>query len=433
MNYEEAMEYIKKIGNFGSNYGLERTERLLDILGNPHKKIKCIHVAGTNGKGSTTSIITSILMEEGFKVGMYTSPYLEEFEERIQINRENIKKEELAFYMKDVKKAVDEVIKEGYSHPTEFEIITCLMFLYFYVKKVDYAVIEVGLGGRLDSTNVIKPLVSVIASISLDHTNILGSSLKEIAREKGGIIKEDIPLVLYPQEEESLNELKNIAEEKNSKIYEVKKDDGELLDIIKERDYYQKIKIKGKLDIYYLNLKLLGEHQILNCALAVKTVEVLSKLEGFKINNLKKGVENAKWKGRLEVLNKKPTVVIDGAHNIQGIKSLTRNVTKYFKYNNLYLLIGILADKQVEEMINEIAPLSKKIIALTPNSDRAELSSELKKEIEKVNNNVESFESYEDAFKSILKVAKEEDLILVTGSLYMIGEMRGIINRIKFN
>ncbi|MBP1889664.1 dihydrofolate synthase/folylpolyglutamate synthase [Clostridium moniliforme] len=433
MNYEEAMEYIKKIGNFGSNYGLERTERLLDILGNPHKKIKCIHVAGTNGKGSTTSIITSILMEEGFKVGMYTSPYLEEFEERIQINRENIKKEELAFYMKDVKKAVDEVIKEGYSHPTEFEIITCLMFLYFYVKKVDYAVIEVGLGGRLDSTNVIKPLVSVIASISLDHTNILGSSLKEIAREKGGIIKEDIPLVLYPQEEEALNELKNIAEEKNSKIYEVKKDDGELLDIIKERDYYQKIKIKGELDIYYLNLKLLGEHQILNCALAVKTVEVLSKLEGFKINNLKKGVENAKWKGRLEVLNKKPTVVIDGAHNIQGIKSLTRNVTKYFKYNNLYLLIGILADKQVEEMINEIAPLSKKIIALTPNSDRAELSSELKKEIEKVNNNVESFESYEDAFKSILKVAKEEDLILVTGSLYMIGEMRGIINRIKFN
>lgn len=433
MNYEEAMEYIKKIGNFGSNYGLERTERLLDILGNPHKKIKCIHVAGTNGKGSTTSIITSILMEEGFKVGMYTSPYLEEFEERIQINRENIKKEELAFYMRDVKKAVDEVIKEGYSHPTEFEIITCLMFLYFYVKKVDYAVIEVGLGGRLDSTNVIKPLVSVIASISLDHTNILGSSLKEIAREKGGIIKEDIPLVLYPQEEEALNELKNIAEEKNSKIYEVKKDDGELLDIIKERDYYQKIKIKGELDIYYLNLKLLGEHQILNCALAVKTVEVLSKLEGFKINNLKKGVENAKWKGRLEVLNKKPTVVIDGAHNIQGIKSLTRNVTKYFKYNNLYLLIGILADKQVEEMINEIAPLSKKIIALTPNSDRAELSSELKKEIEKVNNNVESFESYEDAFKSILKVAKEEDLILVTGSLYMIGEMRGIINRIKFN
>ena len=431
MNYEEAMEYIKKIGNFGSNYGLERTERLLDILGNPHKKIKCIHVAGTNGKGSTTSIITSILMEEGFKVGMYTSPYLEEFEERIQINRENIKKEELAFYMKDVKKAVDEVINEGYSHPTEFEIITCLMFLYFYVKKVDYAVIEVGLGGRLDSTNVIKPLVSVIASISLDHTNILGSSLKEIAREKGGIIKEDIPLVLYPQEEEALNELKNIAEEKNSKIYKVKKDDGELLDIIKERDYYQKIKIKGELDIYYLNLKLLGEHQILNCALAVKTVEVLSKLEGFKINNLKKGVENAKWKGRLEVLNKKPTVVIDGAHNIQGIKSLTRNVTKYFKYNNLYLLIGILADKQVEEMINEIAPLSKKIIALTPNSDRAELSSELKKEIEKVNNNVESFESYEDAFKSILKLAKEDDLILVTGSLYMIGEMRGIINRIK--
>lgn len=430
MNYKEAINYIKKVGNFGSNYGLERTERLLEILGNPHKKLNVIHIAGTNGKGSTTSMIASILIEEGFNVGMYTSPFLEEFEERIQINRQNIKKNDLANYMDYIKKAVDKVIEEGYNHPTEFEIITCLMFKYFYDKKVDYAVVEVGLGGRLDSTNVVNPLLTVITSISLDHTNILGNTLEEIAREKGGIIKKNTPLILYPQKEEALKELQNISKEKSAKIYEVKKDDAKLLEIIKNDDFYQKIKIKGEFNTYNANLRLLGEHQILNCAVAVRAVEVLSKIQGFQIKNIEKGIENARWIGRLEVLNKNPLVVIDGAHNIQGITTLKENVSKYFNYKNIILLIGILADKQVEDMIKVITPMSKHIIALTPNSDRAELGVKLKEEIEKFNKNVESFESYETAFKKALSIAREDDLILVTGSLYMIGEMRGIINHI---
>lgn len=430
MNYKEAINYIKKVGNFGSNYGLERTERLLEILGNPHKKLNVIHIAGTNGKGSTTSMIASILIEEGFNVGMYTSPFLEEFEERIQINRQNIKKNDLANYMDYIKKAVDKVIEEGYNHPTEFEIITCLMFKYFYDKKVDYAVVEVGLGGRLDSTNVVNPLLTVITSISLDHTNILGNTLEEIAREKGGIIKKNTPLILYPQKEEALKELQNISKEKSAKIYEVKKDDAKLLEIIKNDDFYQKIKIKGEFNTYNANLRLLGEHQILNCAVAVRAVEVLSKIQGFQIKNIEKGIENARWIGRLEVLNKNPLVVIDGAHNIQGITTLKENISKYFNYKNIILLIGILADKQVEDMIKVITPMSKHIIALTPHSDRAELGVKLKEEIEKFNKNVESFESYETAFKKALSIAREDDLILVTGSLYMIGEMRGIINHI---
>lgn len=430
MNYKETINYIKKVGNFGSNYGLERTERLLEILGNPHKKLNVIHIAGTNGKGSTTSMIASILIEEGFNVGMYTSPFLEEFEERIQINRQNIKKNDLANYMDYIKEAVDKVIEEGYNHPTEFEIITCLMFKYFYDKKVDYAVVEVGLGGRLDSTNVVNPLLTVITSISLDHTNILGNTLEEIAREKGGIIKKNTPLILYPQKEEALKELQNISKEKSAKIYEVKKDDAKLLEIIKNDDFYQKIKIKGEFNTYNANLRLLGEHQILNCAVAVRAVEVLSKIQGFQIKNIEKGIENARWIGRLEVLNKNPLVVIDGAHNIQGITTLKENVSKYFNYKNIILLIGILADKQVEDMIKVITPMSKHIIALTPHSDRAELGVKLKEEIEKFNKNVESFESYETAFKKALSIAREDDLILVTGSLYMIGEMRGIINHI---
>lgn len=430
MNYKEAMNYIKKVGNFGSNYGLERTNRLLEILGNPHKKLNVIHIAGTNGKGSTTAMIASMLIEEGFNVGMYTSPFLEEFEERIQINRENIKKSDLADYVECIKEAVDKVIDEGYNHPTEFEIITCLMFKYFYDKKVDYAVVEVGLGGRLDSTNVVNPLLTIITSISLDHTNILGSTLKEIAREKGGIIKKDTPLILYPQKEEALKELEAIAKEKSAKIYYIKETYGELIDIVKGNDFYQKVKIKGEFNTYNANLKLLGEHQILNCAVAVRAVEVLSKIQGFELKNIEKGIENAKWIGRLEVLNKKPLVVIDGAHNIQGITTLKENVNKYFDYKNVILLIGILADKQVEDMIKVITPMSKHIIALTPHSDRAELGVKLKEEIEKINKNVESSESYETAFKKAVSIAKEDDLILVTGSLYMIGEMRGIINRI---
>ncbi|CUP65960.1 bifunctional folylpolyglutamate synthase/dihydrofolate synthase [Clostridium baratii] len=430
MDYKSAMKYIKEVGNFGSNYGLERTERLLELVGNPHKKIKVIHVAGTNGKGSTTSMITSMLINEGFKTGMYTSPFLEEFEERIQIDRKNISKEDLSTYVEIIKEAVDKVIEEGYTHPTEFEIITCIMFKYFYDKKVDYAVIEVGLGGRLDSTNVVNPVLSVITSISLDHTNILGNTIEEIAREKGGIIKENTPLILYPQEKkEARDVLSKICHEKLSEIYEVKRESAKLIDINNE-EFYQRIKINGLNKEYEINLRLLGEHQIVNCMVALTAVEVLSKIEGFKLKNIEKGIEKAVWKGRLEVLNKKPLIVIDGAHNIQGIKSLKENVEKYFKYNNMHLLIGILADKQVEDMINEIVPISSDVVALTPNSYRAELASELEKEIYKVNKDVKSFESYKEGFLSAYKKAKEDDMILVTGSLYMIGEMRGIINNI---
>lgn len=427
MNYKQAMDYIKEVGNFGSNYGLERTERILEILGNPHKKMKCIHIAGTNGKGSTTSIINSILIEEGFKVGMYTSPFLEEFEERIQINKENIKKEDLAIFVETVKEAVDKVIEEGYSHPTEFEIITCVMFEYFYKNKVDYAVIEVGLGGRLDSTNVVSPILTVITSIGLDHTNLLGNTIEEIAGEKGGIIKNNVPLILYPQKESVKKEILKIAKEKNSKVYIVNEKNSKLISINKEK-FYQNIEVKGLKRDYKLKLRLLGEHQVLNCNVAINAVEVLSKIEDFNINNIEKGVFNAKWIGRLEVLRENPLIVIDGAHNIQGIKMLKKNILEYFDYDDMYLLIGILSDKQVDDMIKEIVPLSKKVIALTPHSDRAELASELREHIKMVNKNVLSFEDYNEGLEEILKDAKENDLILVTGSLYMIGDMRKIIN-----
>lgn len=431
MNYKEAMEYITGVGKFGSNYGLERTFRLLELLGSPQEKIKLIHIAGTNGKGSTTAMVTKILRGFGYKVGMYTSPYLEEFEERIQINGENINKDMLVNLLEEVKIAISKVIEEGYEHPTEFEIITALMFLHFYYEKVDYGVIEVGLGGRLDSTNVLIPKVSVITSISLDHMNILGDNLKDIAKEKAGIIKEGVPVVLYPQEKEVEEIILKTAEQKNSKVYFVKKENGRLIDINYE-NLYQKVQVESCKNTYEINLPLLGEHQILNLGVALKTIEVLCEVENISIDKdiIEKSLQDVKWIGRLEVLGRKPTILIDGAHNIAGIKSLRKNVERYFKYNKIYLLLGILADKQVKEMIEEITPIAEKVYALTPHSERAELSEELKKEILKCNSNVVALENYEEAFLLAVKEANEEDLILISGSLYMIGDMRKIITSI---
>lgn len=430
MKYEEAMKYITEVGNFGSNYGLERTYKLLEHLGNPERDLKLIHIAGTNGKGSTTSMITEILMGEGYKVGMYTSPFIEEFEERIQINRNNIPKESLAILMDEIKVAVDKVIEAGYNHPTEFEIITVLMLLYFKKENVDFGVIEVGLGGTLDSTNVIKPIIQVITSISFDHTNLLGNTLEKIAREKAGIIKKGIPTVIYPQQEEVLKVIKNKCFEMDSELYIANNENLKFKNIVNLDKPYQLLKYNNEIDIL---LPLLGEHQIINLSVAMQAIEVLNNknIIDISIANIVKSIKNVSWKGRLEVLSNNPYVVIDGAHNIQGIKTLSRNIKKYFKYENLYLILGILADKDVEEMIKIITPMAKKVYSVTPNSIRGELAESLKDEVSKFNKNCKAFDKYEEAYLEALNDASEKDLILASGSLYMIGDMRKIIRKIS--
>lgn len=429
MRYEEAMKYITEVGNFGSNYGLERTYKLLEYMGNPEKSLKFIHIAGTNGKGSTTSMIAEILMGAGYKVGMYTSPFIEEFEERIQINRNNIPKEKLASLMDEVKAAVDKVIEDGYSHPTEFEIITVLMLLYFKKENIDFGVIEVGLGGTLDSTNVITPVLQVITSISFDHTNLLGNTLEEIAGEKAGIIKSGIPTVIYPQKAEALKVIENKCSEMNSKLYIANCDNFKFENVVNEDRPYQLLKYNNEVDIL---LPLLGEHQITNLSVAMTSIEVLNNINitNILLDRIVKSIKNVKWKGRLEVLSKNPYVVIDGAHNIQGIETLSRNIKKYFKYENLYLILGILADKDVQEMIKVIAPMAKKIYAVTPNSIRAELAEDLKREIIKYNENCEAYDDYKEAYLTAINDANENDFVLASGSLYMIGDMRKIIREL---
>lgn len=435
MNYSEAMQYIEETARFSIKLGLSRTEKILELLGNPHKKLKCVHIAGTNGKGSTTSMIASILKEAGYKVGMYTSPFIEEFEERIQINGVNIDKDELAEAITKVSKVIEQVIELGYDNPTQFEIITCAGLLYFYEKKVDFAVIEVGLGGRLDSTNVITPILSVITSISYDHIDILGDTLSKIALEKAGIIKENVPVVLYPQEREVEEIIEKVCLDKNCKLINVKKDYVEFLgctEIEKDGAYriLQNITVQGQSDVYNISLSLLGKHQLLNCTVAIYVVEAL-KQQGITIEKMHiiKALSKVKWMGRFEIMKTNPTVVIDGAHNIDGILKLKENVESYIKYDGLILILGILADKQVKNIVKTLAPMAKKVICVTPHSYRAELADKLKLEIEKYNIQCEAVEDYSEAYKLGLKYCSKNDLLLISGSLYMIGDMRKIVNK----
>jgi dihydrofolate synthase/folylpolyglutamate synthase len=439
MNYNEAIDYIKNTAKFGSKLGLDRTEKILELLGNPHKKIKTIHIAGTNGKGSTTAMITRILIDSGYTVGSYISPYIEEFEERIQVNNKNIPKDELAEIITEVSKAVDKVVQLGYSNPTEFEIITCAGFLYYYKKSVDYAVIEVGLGGRLDSTNVINPILSIITSISLDHVAILGDNVDKIAYEKAGIIKENTPVVLFPQNLEAEKVIEKVVVERNSSLIKVPSNRSNFIEsyaaeVDGNNKIVQSIEVITKKDTYKAELALLGKHQILNATVVIYACETLIEL-GVNIakENILRGLKEVQWPGRLEIMGTKPTVVIDGAHNIDGISKLTESIDMYFNYNNLILILGILADKQVEDMIKTIVPKATKVIAVTPHSERAELAEDLKLEIEKYGVPCEAMENYEEAYRKALSYCNEDDLLLLSGSLYMIGDMRKIIRHLKIN
>ena len=349
MKYEEAMKYITEVGNFGSNYGLERTYKLLEHLGNPERDLKLIHIAGTNGKGSTTSMITEILMGEGYKVGMYTSPFIEEFEERIQINRNNIPKESLAILMDEIKVAVDKVIEAGYNHPTEFEIITVLMLLYFKKENIDFGVIEVGLGGTLDSTNVIKPIIQVITSISFDHTNLLGNTLEKIAREKAGIIKKGIPTVIYPQQEEVLKVIKNKCFEMDSELYIANNENLKFENIVNLDKPYQLLKYNNEIDIL---LPLLGEHQIINLSVAMQAIEVLNNknIIEFHKNNLLllKSYDEESTNEVSDILNENR--MEDQVHQYkEKVLNIVSNQRK--KENKLSIIIKVF--EKYKNMLNE--------------------------------------------------------------------------------
>jgi folylpolyglutamate synthase/dihydrofolate synthase len=426
MDYRETIEWIHSVNRFGMKLGLDNIKRLTEAMGNPQDSYKIIHVAGTNGKGSVCAMTASILKEAGYRVGLYISPYLEEFNERIQINGVNISNEDLARLATQVKAIIDEMVQNGFSHPTEFEVVTAIGFKYFEEQGVDFAVVEVGLGGRFDATNVVKPLVGVITNIGYDHMDVLGDTLPKIAFEKAGIIKKGIRVVSYPQEPEVLDVIKVRCKEEDASLTVTALNNISLRDASPHGQIFDYGGLKG------LRIKLLGEHQLLNAATAI---EAIRNLQGYSVNidekAIKKGLENARWPGRLEVMKENPYIVIDGAHNPQGALALRKAIEDIFDYKKLILIMGILKDKDVDGILRTLLPVADAAVLTKPNSPRALSAHELNI---MVMSNMPGLKTYceDDIKKAVEKgigLADKDDLVLICGSLYLIGEVRKILRK----
>lgn len=420
MDYETAMIKLRGEVCSGIKLGLQNIKTLMEKLGNPQDKLKIIHIAGTNGKGSCTSFVNSALVSQGYKVGMFTSPSIYNFEERIRINNKNISEDKLIDLMNEVR----EVAETMEVFPADFELVTAIAFLYFYREKCDFAIMEVGLGGRLDATNVVqKPLITLITSISLDHQQFLGNTIPEIALEKAGIIKENVPLVLYSQSKEAMDSIIGVANSKNSKVI---LNDLEKIELLENTKNGQIINYK---DFKNFKINLLGSHQINNATISLELLEQLRKM-GFEISNesIYNGFSSVTWPCRFELVSKNPDFILDGAHNIDGIDKFISNMNFYYKDNKKIGIFGVLADKDYNEMLAKIVPCFDVFLTVRPDSDRAMESKELKERIEKLTEKkVYSFENYQDAINKAIEISKEDDVISAFGSLYFVGEVRNLL------
>ncbi len=406
---KECIEYIHSAGRFGKKAGLCNIKALLSVLGNPHKKLRCIHTAGTNGKGSVCSMLRNILTSAGYKVGMNTSPYIESFGERLTIDGVNIPSDKLVYYTNKVKDAIESM--DGV-HPIEFEIITAIGFLYFYDEGCDYVVLECGLGGLYDSTNVIEnPVLNLICRIGLDHTEILGDTLEEIAFQKAGTIKDGSRVVLHPDTDDvSMGVIKGVAKEKNAEIF-IPEYSSE---IISQSMAETVIKIKD----CNIRIPLLGEHQVCNALLAIKSAELM----GIDMPFIKEGIENTRWKCRFELV--RDNVIIDGAHNHQGICAFSDSVRKYIPEENRVCLIGMLNDKDFESSAKELSSLKAKFIVTDVPSMRQTNGMNVYERILKYIPDSLYEPDYKKASDLALDMAGDRGFVCIAGSLYLAGALR---------
>ncbi|MCX7769784.1 MAG: bifunctional folylpolyglutamate synthase/dihydrofolate synthase [Proteobacteria bacterium] len=423
---DEAYKYLYSLEKYGILLGLDNIKILLSLIGNPEKKFKSIHIVGTNGKGSTSAFLTSILMEAGYKVGTYTSPHLVDFSERITISGIPISHEEiksLAFMMKD-KIESSEYSKRPF---TFFEVTTAMAFFYFAQKKVDIAVIEAGLGGRLDATNTLEPLLTIITTIGLEHKEFLGDTIEKIAFEKSAVIKKNTPCITGAKEEEALRVIRKEAESKNAPL------------LVLGKDFYPE-----KIDNYRFNFKginrvfrnlilenLIGINQFDNASLAIAGIELITE-RGFNIGdeNIFEGIRKAKWPGRFEIIRKNPPFIIDGAHNPQGVDSLIKNLTAFYPGTKFKIILTVLKDKDINEMIEKLKPFCEEII-LVPNKNERSFK---KDEFLQLFGSNPLF-SFANDIPSVIKDCFYNDKfkgkpILFTGSLYGIGEAKEVLNEL---
>jgi dihydrofolate synthase/folylpolyglutamate synthase len=416
--YQQSLDYLYGLEKFGMIFGLTQVEKILNAIGNPHQEIQTVHIGGTNGKGSTAAMMSSILQKEGYRVGLYTSPHLIRFTERIKVNGKEIEKEEVAELAGWVRKEIEaaDIIPPF----TFFDFTTAMALHYFKQKWVDVAILEVGLGGRLDSTNVVNPLLSIITNIAKDHEEYLGNSILKIAREKAGIIKRGRPLITAVEQPQVLRLFSKFCKAKGSPYYRVGK---EFRYVRAEDEDFDYEGLHRKLWGIHLNLK--GFHQVINATTALGAIEVLEEL-GYRVSTdaMIGGLKEVDWPGRLEVVSSSPRVILDGAHNPAGAYVLKASLEKQFQYQHLILLIGIMKDKDIPSMLHLLAPLADHIILTKPHTDRATPPSILKKALGQNGKKAEIAEDFKEAIERGLSLTQEEDLLCITGSLYTVGEAR---------
>ena len=419
MNYNEALEFIHSRMKFGSQPGMERITALCDAFNNPQDKLKFVHVAGTNGKGSTCTMISNMLVAAGYKVGLFTSPFVVDFRERIQVNSEMIPKEAFAKIVERIVPVIDD-LKNKNIEPTEFEIITAVAFLYFLEENCDIVVLEVGLGGTLDSTNIIKKSeVSVITSISMDHTDILGDTLLEIAAHKCGIFKEGGNVVGYPQPDFTVERF--IKEKAKEAGCSYTHSDLARIRLVREE-------FDGSTIIYAgctFKIPLSGKHQIYNFSTAISAINVL-KNKGWNVSakNMIDGISALRIPARVEIVSKDPLVIIDGGHNAEGIDALCYALKKYYNDKKIIAVFGMMRDKNYKYCAEKLAPLCDRIYTTTVSNPRSLTAKELAAEIKNNGFKAKPVENCGKAYEKAIKKADKNSVVLVCGSLYLASDIK---------
>jgi len=438
LNYSQAEDYLNSFVNYEQipgisyaqpGYDLKHLEELLNRMGNPQLAARTIHIAGTKGKGSVAAMIAQVLSDSGHETGLYTSPHLHTLRERISVDGSLISEADFAAAMAEVKPFIESMKNDStFRQLTYFEALTALAFAYFKKKLVDFQVLEVGLGGRLDATNVAEPVVCIITPVSLDHTQILGNSLEEIAREKAGIIKPGCWVVLSPQPAEAASVINDICWEKKAKVVQAGKDitwhktGGDL--------HHQSLAIESRTSKYQVDIPLLGDFQLENAATAVAALEILTS-EGFDISDtdLAQGFGRVKWPGRFHIMQENPLVLVDGAHNVASMRGLISNIKEYFNCRRIFLVFGTSCDKDIAGIINELVALSPQVIVTRAGHSRAAPLSTLAAEFSRRGIEPEIIETISEAISRALSIADRKDIVCVTGSLFVVAEALDYFSR----
>ena len=424
MNYSEALEYIHSISWSFCKPGLERIRELCERLGNPQKSLKFIHVAGTNGKGSFSAMTESILRASGYKTGLFTSPYIVSFNERMKVCGKDISERELCEITEYVKPHADAMTDK----PTEFELITAIGFEYFKRNNTDIVILEAGMGGRLDSTNIIDTAVlSVITGIALDHTAFLGDTVEKIAKEKAGIIKHGVPVLYGGDDAVAADVIRGVANDREAEFYQVDKSGLKILSTSVDGTLFDYNEYQN------LSLSLLGTYQPKNAANVLNALNIL-KNQGYKINEeaVRKGLIEVRWPARFEIISREPLIIFDGAHNPEGIDAAVQSVKEYFKNERVYVLSGVLRDKDYVAVAKKLSEIAKTVFTVTPSSDRALKSEEYRDTLLSMNTDAVAFNNVSEAVAYAYKTARDTKTPLIClGSLYTYCEIKPLIDALN--